>query len=214
MIIAVAHTKGGVGKSTIAWNIATALNQSYNIELIDLDFQKTLTYINEYRSEQLTVKNFDNVDEFKAYIKADNDQRISIVDVGGFDSDLNRISIIMADLVITPVSDAGTELLGLIRFEKILKEISQAIEEKVTVNVLLNNINPQKKKLEELREYIDKNEYFNLFESILRTRADYGKALDDGLGAIEYKANSKAGNEMKELVREIEQIVKDKTNGK
>jgi len=214
MIIAVAHTKGGVGKSTIAWNIATALNQSYNIELIDLDFQKTLTYINEYRSEQLTVKNFDNVDEFKAYIKADNDQRISIVDVGGFDSDLNRISIIMADLVITPVSDAGTELLGLIRFEKILKEISQAIEEKVTVNVLLNNINPQKKKLEELREYIDKNEYFNLFESILRTRADYGKALDDGLGVIEYKANSKAGNEMKELVREIEQIVKDKTNGK
>jgi len=213
MIIAVAHTKGGVGKSTIAWNIATALKESHNVELIDLDFQRTLTYINEYRAEPLIVKNFENDKEFKAYIKADNDQRISIIDVGGFDSDLNRISIIMADLVITPVSDAGTELLGLIRFEKILKEISNAIDEKVTVNILLNNINPQKKKLEELQEYIDKNEYFNLFESILRTRADYGKALDDGLGVIEYKEASKAGNEMKKLIEEIEKIIKDKTNG-
>jgi chromosome partitioning protein len=47
MIIAVAHTKGGVGKSTIAWNIATALKESHNVELIDLDFQRTLTYIKQ-----------------------------------------------------------------------------------------------------------------------------------------------------------------------
>ena len=129
MIVVVSHTKGGVGKSTISFNLATALNSKYNIEVIDLDFQKTLTYLNEYRKEPLMVKSFDSDQEFKKYIKKDSDQRISIIDVGGFDSSINRIAMIMADLIITPVSDSSTELLGLIKFEKILKEMSEVIEE-------------------------------------------------------------------------------------
>lgn len=213
MIIVIAHTKGGVGKSTIAWNIATALNFTQNIEVVDLDFQRTLTYVNEYRDEPLQVKSFDTSKAFEAYLKADNNQRISIVDVGGFDSKINRMAMVIADLIITPVSDANTELLGLIRFEKILTEISQAIGEDVTVNILLNNINPQKKNLEELKSHIDKNELFTLFETILRSRADYGKALDDGLGILEYKKESKGANEMQSLLKEINEIIKDKTNG-
>jgi chromosome partitioning protein len=212
MIIVVAHTKGGVGKSTIAWNIATALNSINNIEVIDLDFQRTLTYINEYRDNQLTVKSFDTLKAFEAYLKADNNQRISIVDVGGFDSEINRMAMVIADLIITPVSDANTELLGLMRFEKILKEISQAIGEEITVNILLNNINPQKKNLDELKEHINQNNSFTLFETILRTRADYGKALDDGLGIIEYKKESKGAAEMESLLKEINKIIKGNIN--
>jgi len=208
MIVVVAHTKGGVGKSTIAWNIATALNISQNIEVIDLDFQRTLTYINEYRAEPLTVKSFNTKKEFEAYIRADNNKRISIVDVGGFDSEINRMAMIVADVIITPVSDANTELLGLKRFEKILKEISQAIGEDIKVNIILNDINPQKKNLNELKEYINKKELFTLFETVLRTRADYGKALDNGLGIIEYKNESKGADEMKALLTEINQIIK------
>jgi chromosome partitioning protein len=117
MIISVAHTKGGVGKSTIAWNLATQLESKYNIEIIDLDFQKTLTYTNEFRDKPFKVRNFDNLKDLNKYIAKDNDARISIIDVGGFDSDINRMSIIMSDIVITPVSDSGTELLGLMRFE-------------------------------------------------------------------------------------------------
>ena len=36
----------------------------------------------------------------------------------------------MSDIVITPVSDSGTELLGLMRFEKVLDEMSKAIRPK------------------------------------------------------------------------------------
>jgi chromosome partitioning protein len=213
MIIVVAHTKGGVGKSTIAWNIATALNNTHNVEVIDLDFQKTLTYINEYRDNQLTVKSFDTKKEFEAYIRTDNNQRISIVDVGGFDNDINRMAMVMADLIITPVSDGNTELLGLKRFEKILKEISQVIGENLTVNILLNNINPQKKNLDGLKEYIKQNELYILFDSILRTRADYEKAIDSGLGIIEYKKESKGADEMEAFLKEIKQIIKEHING-
>jgi len=209
MIIVIAHTKGGVGKSTIAWNIATALNSSQNIEVVDLDFQRTLTYINEYRDKQLVVKSFNTLKEFETYLKADNDQRVSIVDVGGFDSEINRMAMVIADLIITPVSDANTELLGLIRFDKILKEISQAIGENIKVSILLNNINPQKKNLDELKNHIKENELFTLFDTILRTRADYGKALDNGLGIIEYKKESKGASEMKSFLTEINQLIKE-----
>lgn len=213
MTIVVAHTKGGVGKSTISWNIATALNSTQNIEVVDLDFQRTLTYINQYREEPLQVKNFDTKEQFKRFLSAKGDQGITIIDVGGFDSEINRMAMIVADIIITPVSDANTELLGLKRFEKILKEMSEVVGEEITVNVLLNNINPQKKNLDELKAYILKNDLFILFDTVLRTRADYGKAIDDGLGIIEYKKDSKGAGEMGSLLNEINQIIKDKTNG-
>ncbi|HFU75291.1 MAG TPA: ParA family protein [Arcobacter sp.] len=213
MIIIVSHTKGGVGKSTISFNLATALNSKYNIEVIDLDFQKTLTYLNEYRKEPLIVKNFDNDDEFKKYITKDSDQRISIIDVGGFDSTRNRIAMIMADLIITPVSDSSTELLGLMKFEKILKEMSEIAEEDIPVKILLNNINPQKKDLEDLKKFIAKTPLFSLLKSTTPTRAAYDKALGKGLGILEYKPDAKAGLEMQKLIHEIEVIIKEKING-
>ena len=42
MIITIAHTKGGVGKSTLAWNLAHSLKATGKIvRIVDLDFQQT-----------------------------------------------------------------------------------------------------------------------------------------------------------------------------
>ncbi len=210
MIISIAHTKGGVGKSTIAWNLATQLNNKYSVEVVDLDFQKTLTYTNEFRDEPLQVKTFDGMKDLKKYISLDNDNKISVIDVGGFDSDVNRMAMLMSDLIITPVSDSGTELLGLMRFEKILDEMSTAIGEEITTTVLINDINPSKTKLDDLIEYVKNNKHFNLFDTILRTRADYGKALDLGLSVMEFKKDSKASKEFKAFGKEVIRIIKGK----
>ena len=51
MIIAISHQKGGVGKSTIAFNLAVWLSKSYKIEVIDLDVQNTITHINKIREK-------------------------------------------------------------------------------------------------------------------------------------------------------------------
>jgi len=209
MIISIAHTKGGVGKSTIAWNLATQLENKYNIEIIDLDFQKTLTYTNEFREKPFKVKNFDNLKDLNKYIAQDSLDRISIIDVGGFDSDINRMSIIVSDIVITPVSDSGTELLGLMRFEKVLDEISKAMNEEIKTTVLINDINPKKTKLDDLIDYVEENKHFSLFKTILRRRADYGKALDQGLGVAEYDKKSKATKEFKSFAKEVKEIIEE-----
>ena len=209
MIISIAHTKGGVGKSTIVWNLATQLNKKYSVEIVDLDFQKTLTYTNEFRDHQLSVKSFNSMKELKKYISLDSDRRISIIDTGGFDSDINRMAMVMSDLIITPVSDSGTELLGLMRFEKVLDDISETIGEEFITTVLINDINPSKTKLDDLVEYVNQNKHFNLFDTILRTRADYGKALDLGLGVSEYKKESKASKEFRAFSKEVKIIIEE-----
>lgn len=209
MIVSVAHTKGGVGKSTIAWNLATQLASKYNVEIIDLDFQKTLTYTNEFRDKPFKVENFDNLKSLNKYIAKDSNDRVSIIDVGGFDSDINRMSIIMSDIVITPVSDSGTELLGLMRFEKVLDEMSKAMNEDIKTTVLINDINPKKIKLDDLIDYIEENRHFTLFNTILRTRADYGKALDRGLGVVEYDKKSKAAKEFKAFSKEVKEMIEE-----
>lgn len=190
MTIAISHQKGGVGKSTIAWNLATALQKKYNVELVDLDIQKTLTYTNEIRANQtnlkpLTIRNFTTPEDFKKYINGDHDDRLSIIDIGGFDSSMNRLAIITADLVITPVSDKSFELLGIKSFEKVLGELSKLIDEDIVVRVLLNNINPKKSKLEELKTFIESSKHFHLLETILRSRADFDKSAGLGKNVIE-----------------------------
>lgn len=213
MTIAISHQKGGVGKSTIAWNLATALQKKYNVELVDLDIQKTLTYTNEIRAHQtnlkpLTIRNFNTPEDFKKYINGDNDERLSIIDIGGFDSSMNRLAIITADIVLTPVSDKGFELLGIKSFEKVLKELSNVIGEDLIVRVLLNNLNPKKSKLHDLKAFIEKSKHFSLLDTILRTRADLDKSASIGKNVIEYNKDSKASKEMKTLIKEVIKILK------
>jgi len=208
MLIVLSHQKGGVGKSTIAWNLATGLqNKKYAVELVDLDVQQTLFYTNEIRKQNiklnpLIVKQFGTVSDFKMYIRGDSEKRISVIDVGGFDSDMARVAIASADLVITPVSDKNFELLGVKTFEKTLKAISVAIDDTVVVKVLLNNLNPRKSKLDDLVVFLNKSSHFELMDSILRTRADFDRSVGEGKNVIEYDKKSKASKEIKDLIKE------------
>lgn len=212
MIIAISHQKGGVGKSTIAWNLALALQKKYDVELVDLDIQKTLTYTNQIRKNQtkykpLKIRTFQSAEDLKRYINSDSEEKLSIIDLGGFDSTMNRIAIITADLVITPVSDKSFELLGLKSFEGILSQLNDLIKGDLKVKVLLNNINPQKSKLDKLKTFIEKSTHFELLDTVLRTRVDYDKSAGAGKSVMEYKKYSKAASEIKILVKEVKKIL-------
>jgi len=208
-IITIVHQKGGVGKSTIALNLAIELNKKYDLKVIDLDYQKSMTIFNETRKEKklkpLNIIHIENQKELINVLK--NNNELILIDSGGFDSDLNRIAIIGADLIITPVSNNLIEIYGLEAFKKILKELKE-IEPEIKSYILLNNIYPKATKaIEELKKYIkDNTEYFNLLDTVLRRRADFAKSFELGKSVIEINKESKASKELKSLIKNIETI--------
>lgn len=49
MILTISHQKGGIGKSTIAWNIGVHFSKLLPTTIIDLDTQQSLTQTNQIR---------------------------------------------------------------------------------------------------------------------------------------------------------------------
>lgn len=202
-VIVIAHQKGGVGKSTIASNLATELAKAYEVQVVDLDMQKSLTYFNTLREDSklvpLEILKIDSNNDLKNIIN--HNKKVLIIDAGGYDSDINRLALAGADLVITPVSDSDIELVGLLSFRSILKDIRK-IRPKLTAHVLLNKIHPWAgNSLNGIYEFINDNPEFEKLDAILRDRADYKKAFGCGKSVIEFEG--KAQQEMQTLVNEV-----------
>ena len=205
-IITIAHQKGGVGKSTIAINLAVELNKKFDVTIIDLDYQKSISIFNETRKNNnlnsLNIKYINNKQELINIFKTT--KGIILIDSGGFDSDLNRIALAASDFIITPLSDSLIEIYGLEVFKNILKDLKN-INHNIKAHILLNNVNPQAKKtINELKEYIQKNnENFELLNTIIRRRVAFAKSFETGKSVVELDKKSKAAQEINQLINEI-----------
>ena len=209
MIIAVCNSKGGVFKTGTAFNLTIFLNK-YQPVLVDLDSQKSGTYLNNIRQQfakSLNVVTINQEKELEQIIEQSNEKNLYIIDTGGFDSSLTRIAIITADLLVSPTSGNVVDLLGLNRFETILKELSDVKGEIIKTNVFINDVSPSAKNFDEIKEFINSSDNFNLLNSIIRTRADFPNAINKGLTVKEFNPIGKATLEFKALTKEIEKIL-------
>lgn len=211
MILTLSHQKGGVGKSTVAWNLAVNFSKMIPTRIVDLDTQRSLTVTNALRCEQgleaIEMLHFTTAEELAEYAAADSDDVLTIIDSGGFDSAFNRVAIIASDLLITPVSDKPFDLMGLQKYEEILKSLSEIQGETIKTHVLFNNINPSMKRFGELVDFICTSEHFDLLVSVLRQRVDMAHSVGEGKSIKEYRVFSRADQEMDELVEEIKTLL-------
>lgn len=211
MILTISHQKGGVGKSTIAWNIAVHFSKLLPTTIIDLDTQQSLTQTNQIREsvglEPLKIMQISNASELAQYIEKDSQKRLTIIDSGGFDSAFNRVAIVGSDMLITPVSDKPFDLMGLQKYEEILKSLSAIQKETIKTNILFNNLNPAMKNFGDLIEFICSSEHFELMTSVLRQRVDISNSIGVGKSVKEYRIFSKADREFDELFEEIQKRI-------
>ncbi|MDD2267692.1 ParA family protein [Sulfuricurvum sp.] len=211
MIITISHQKGGVGKSTLAYNIALELARKHNVEVIDLDVQQTVTAYNQIRAEMgqapLPVHIFSTAEELEVFFDSMNDDTIVIIDSGGFDSSLNRFAILVSDFIITPVSSEFTEILGLQKYESILRELSEQTGTTIVTNVVLNKTNPNQKKFDEVNDFIRSSKHFLLMDSMMRRRVDFANSVAYGFSVRELDKKSESTKELKEFIKEIKEKV-------
>jgi len=219
MIIAISHQKGGVGKSTLTYNLSVELSKKYNVNVVDLDVQQTITACNVIRGKfgqkKLTVLNFEDKKDFINFLNNDDNKNITIIDTGGFDSGLNRVAMYAADLIITPVSTEFLEVIGLEKYKKIIKEVSKKVGRNIITHVVLNKIHHAQQNFKDIKEFINQSpNQFKLMDSVIRRRSDFSISLSHGFSVCEFGKNSDSSKEIKNFISEITKILNFKKNAK
>lgn len=205
MIINIAHTKGGVGKSTLATNLAVEMN----CPILDLDMQKSSYFFNELRElPKLTIFKAKTRDELKLLEPYAGDKKKHIiVDSGGMDNDLNRLSLVYADLILTPISTSQIELFGLENFRLILKELDAENKD----YIILNSINLRSK--QELQAFNDIliNEFdLTVLPTMISNLKIFKDAFAEGKSVVEKNKTSPAAAQLQSLIKDIKNIIKSK----
>lgn len=211
-VIAAAHNKGGTGKTTSSVHLIGELHPD---DVIDIDIHKGISVLNRLRPDgnKWPVSTFTNLKELMNYIQQrDEAGKLVYVDCGGFDSELTRSVVAVADLVIVPANDSPTELIGLASFDHVLADISKKVGFELVTHVLLCKTPPNKKNFPEMESQIAESRHMKLLTNRLPYRTGrYGfqESLRTGLGITEIKNGraSTAGRELRSLVAEIQTLL-------
>lgn len=205
MIINIAHTKGGVGKTAIATNLSIA----FAAPILDLDIQQSSNRFFQIREEEglntLPVYNHLTNELINRY--KSNPKHHLIIDSGGMDNDIIRNGLEVADLIITPVSLSQVEIFGLEDFNDLLN--SSDIIQRTKTFVLLNNVNLRaKKEIVMARDLIEGEFDFKLLATMLGSRKAYKEAYSLGRNTVELSPSSPAGQEIISLTNELKKHIK------
>jgi chromosome partitioning protein len=205
MIISITSLKGGVGKSTIAQNIAVCLaHNGYKVCIADADTNQSSLRWSSLRSESLPAIPAFGVPErtLAANIKQlAKDYEVVVID--GTPS-IDRVSskiILLADLLLIPMLPSGLDIWATELFLERYEDAKVEKEKDIPAYMIMNQYSDRLNFNKEVKEAVSEMGV-ELFESSLFSRVDYQEVIVRGLGVIEYK-DEKAKSEMLKLYDEL-----------
>ncbi|MDE1994981.1 MAG: ParA family protein [Rhizobiaceae bacterium] len=142
-IIAFAHTKGGVGKSTLCLLIASELARSgANVLIVDADQkqQSCIQWVNRCRQagslpETLHAVEVAKTEELKSALKR-TDADVILIDVQGSMNDLLIAAIVASDLTLVPTKANVIEMVETVK----LFEWAEANLKRAPLRLVLNRV--------------------------------------------------------------------------
>jgi chromosome partitioning protein len=149
MIIVLAQTKGGVGKSTLAINLAIERSRTgSDVLLIDADEQATATDFTALRTERLGTPGYTAIALTGAAVRtqvlrlAPKYQDI-IIDAGGRDTASLRAALTVSDTALVPFQPRSFDLWTLEKIISLLTEAKEYRDAPLRALSLLNCADPQ-----------------------------------------------------------------------
>jgi chromosome partitioning protein len=190
MILAVGNIKGGVGKSTLAVNIAIALAQrGRDVLLIDGDEQASAATFAQIRAERFEQPGFTTVQLQGAAIRqqlrqlADKYGEI-VIDVGGRDTGSLRAALTVADVILVPFLPRSVDLWAAPQIAALVGE-ARHVNPALKARSILNGADPLGKDNDDAAEALASIEGVEPLPSMVGRRKAFPNAFSAGLSVLE-----------------------------
>lgn len=214
MLVLVANEKGGVGKTTIAVNLAAmCVLAGKETLLVDTDKQESASawagvrHENEVEPTVTCVAKTGKVGYDLAKLKEKFD--VVIVDAGGRDSIEMRQAMAVCDTALIPIKPAQFDVWSLSRMAQLIRDVAEKTDAPVNAFAFINGAspNPVVRETQEVKDALrDYVEIFPTLETVITERIAFRKAAREGQGVIELAPNlydPKANIELMQLYQEV-----------
>lgn len=203
-VYVVANLKGGVGKSSIASNLACLLAETHSTAAVDLDAgQGDFSRFAKLRNmESHILSSADDV--FDLIQTLTKDGKDVVVDCPPGESPATKIACYLADAVVMPVRPGANDAAAIGRLLSMVKEIRQERDDLKVFSIcnFFKNSSEAKSMVTLLQQmgvatYVGK----------LWDRKDYSFAIGSGQPVWEVAAGKPAAEEMRSLCEALERMV-------
>jgi chromosome partitioning protein len=201
MIIAIANTKGGVGKTTVAVHLAAWLHEKgHRVILADCDTQRSSSEWVRQAVPEITALKLDNPNEVLNELpKLAEEADFIVADGPGSQTEMSRALLLRADFAIVPCKASMLEVRALAKATEVLRQ-SQDIRKGLPQAVaILSMVGPKYRLTQDMKEAADALQ-LTLAGSAVTLRQIYADA--PGQGTVVWRMGTKG----REAAEEIEAV--------
>ena len=209
-IITVGSTKGGVGKTTLALNIAIARAlQGRDVWLIDADRQGTASTALAIRGEAgkmpaIATAHYPEGGALRTQLQHQRSKFQDIViDAGGRDSTALRAALVLSDLILVPFQPRSIDVWAVADIAALIKE-ARAVRDGLEAFAVLNLADSQGSDNLEAAEALADYPEIRYLDTPIKRRKSIANAAGSGISVLEYQpADPKANAELNALLKAI-----------
>ena len=206
MIIAVSNQKGGVGKTTIAVNLAACFaDDDLDVLVVDADPQASALAWKAQRPETLPPVQAiglptDNLHKEVPDLAGRYD--VVIIDAGGQITQSARAAVVAADFVVVPTLPSPPDVASTEEFFEAVVDVARTFKD-LGAAVLLNQVQRGTRLAGQVLQYVQANQ--DVFDAVLHQHVAHREAFGFGMAITEHEPTSQAAGDMRRLYHELRQ---------
>lgn len=204
MVISFLNQKGGVGKTTVSFNVVCELaSRGKKVLFVDSDLQGSASLLNEARESDLgfPIVSIANPSINKAVQQIKADYEYIVIDGIPSISKITQSTILASDVVVVPMQPSGVDVWAT---ESLIEMVDAArvLNPDVVVGIVLNRFDGNRVLAKGILDMVEQTDW-QVFDTAIGNRAVFQKSVTYGKSVVELERNGKADMEIKSLVDEI-----------